>query len=73
MKNNVQSLLLLKNEIKTIQPITGSFLYYTRVLNCIILLVLNKIAYTQASTTEYTKEEFQQLMDYAATYLQIFV
>ena len=68
MTNNVQSPLLPKDEIKTIQSITGSFLYYARVLDCAMLPALNEIACTQALPTEYTKEECQQVMDYAATY-----
>ena len=68
MINNMQSLLLPKDEIKTIQLIIGSFLYYARALDCTILAVLNEIAYAQALLTEYTKEECQQLIDYIVTY-----
>jgi len=66
--NNVQSPLLPQNKIKTIQLITGSFLYCSRALDYTMLAVLNKIAYAQSSLTEYTKEECQQLIDYTATY-----
>ena len=55
----MHSLLLLKDEIKTIQLITGSFLYYVRVLDYTMLLVLNEIACAQVSPIEYTKEECQ--------------
>ena len=38
-----------------------------------MLPALNEISSTQAKPTEYTKEECQQLMDYAATYPNVYV
>ena len=38
-----------------------------------MLPALNEIACTQAKLTEYTKEECQQIMDYAATYPNVYV
>ena len=38
-----------------------------------MLTVLNDIGTTQAKPTEYTKQECQQLMDYAATYLDLII
>jgi len=73
MTSNNVSPFLPKDQIKTIQSITGSFLYYSRALDSTMLPALNEIASTQAAPTEYTKAECQQLMDYAATHPQIYV
>ena len=51
MARQDQSQLLLQGEIKNIQSITSSFLYYTRALDYTILLALNEIACTQAQLT----------------------
>ena len=68
-----ESKLLPKKDIKHIQSIVGTFLYHTRALNYLMLPALNKISYTQAKPTEYTREECQQIMDYAATYPNVYV
>jgi len=73
MVNNDKHKLLHNNEIKRIQSITGTFLYNARALNYTMLPALNEIACTQAKPTEYTKEECQQIMDYAATYPNVYV
>jgi hypothetical protein len=73
MSNNDESPFLPKDEIKTIQSTTGCFLRYARALDCTMLPALNEIASTQAAPTDRTKEECQQLMDYAATHPQVFV
>ena len=38
-----------------------------------MLPALNEIACTQAKPTEYTKEEYQQIIDYVATYPNLYV
>jgi len=65
--------LLPIKETKTIQSITGSFLYYARALDLTMLPGLNDIGRTQAKPTTGTKSECQQIMDYAATYPDIFI
>ena len=59
--------------IKPIQSTTVSLLYYARALDNTILTVLNEIAATQAKLTQRTQEECKQLLDYAATYLQVYM
>ena len=73
MVNDNKSNLLPSKEIKRIQSITGTFLYNARALHYTMLPALNEIACTQAKPTEYTKEECQQIMDYAATYPNVYV
>ena len=43
-------------------------LYYATALDSAILTAINDIGITQAKPTEYTREECQQILDYAATY-----
>ena len=59
--------------MKWIQSIIGSFLYYTRALNYTLLLAINEISSTQAKPTKFTEEECQQILDYIATYPNIFI
>ena len=73
MVDQRQSHFLPKEDIKTIQSITGTFLYYARALDSTMLPALNEIACTQAKPTQYTREECDQIMDYAATYPQVYV
>ena len=63
--------LLKKSETKTIQSITGSLLYHARALDSTMLPALNEISSTQAKPTTYTKDEYQQILDYSATYPNI--
>ena len=65
--------LLPPKQIKHIQSITGSFLYYARALDLTMLPALNEISSQQANPTELTKQKCQRLMDYAATYPDIFI
>ena len=65
--------LLPSNEIKHIQSITGSFLYYARALDSSMLPALNEIASSQAAPTVNTKAKCQRLMDYAATYPNMYI
>ena len=73
MTNNDQSQYLPKTDIKYIQSVAGTFLYNARALNYTMLLALNEISSTQAKPTTYTREECQQIMDYAATYPNVYV
>ena len=59
---------LPKSDIKHIQSIAGSFLYFARAMDYTMLVSLNDIGTTQAKPTEWTKAQCQQLMDYAATH-----
>ena len=73
LTTNDMTQLLPKKDIKPIQAITGTFLYNARAINYPMLPALNEISSTQAKPTEYTKEEYQQLIDYAATYPNVYV
>ena len=68
MAHDPQHKLLPKDKIRHIQSIAGSFLYYARAQDFTMLTALNDIGTSQAKPTEYTMQECQQLMDYAATY-----
>ena len=59
---------LSKQETKNIQSITSSLLYCARALDSTMLTALNDIGTAQAKSTEYAREECQQILDYAATY-----
>ena len=52
---------------------TGSHLYYGRVIDYTILPALNEIASEQAHPTQRTKEKAQRLMDYVNTYQHAFI
>ena len=60
--------MLPPNEIKHIQSVTGSFLFYGRAIDYTTLPALNEIASAQAKPRETTKKKAQQLMDYLHTY-----
>jgi hypothetical protein len=49
---------------KCIQQIVGSFLYYARAVDLTILMALSDIATQQATTTENTKKQVNQSLDY---------
>jgi hypothetical protein len=63
----------IPEKTKYIQSIAGSLLYYARVIDFNILTALNDIGTTQSKPTEYTLQECEQLLDYAATYPHIVV
>ena len=60
-------------EIKYIQVVVGTFLYYARALDNTMLTALNDIGSQQALPTEKVKQKVQQLLDYANTYNNVFV
>jgi hypothetical protein len=53
----------------TIQKVTGSVLYYARVVDPTVLMPLNDIATEQTKATEKTQAATNQLLDYLATHL----
>ena len=59
---------LPSHEIKTIQRIVGSFLYYARAVDNTLHTALNDIATSQASPTRKTKDATLMLMDYLHTH-----
>ena len=56
-----------------IQAIVGSLLYYARAIDSTLLPALNTIAASQASPTELTKTQCEQVLDYCATYPDVFI
>ena len=68
-----ESPLLPPNEIKHIQSVTGSFLFYGRAIDYTTLPALNEIASAQEKPRETTKKKAQQLMDYLHTYLNAYL
>jgi hypothetical protein len=55
-------------EIKEIQCIIGSILYYARAVAITILMALSSIASKQTSGTTNTMAKAKQLLDYVATH-----
>jgi hypothetical protein len=58
---------LSPNDIKEIQQIIGSILYYAWAVNITVLMSLNSIAIEQTKGTTNTMEKAKQLLDYLAT------
>jgi hypothetical protein len=54
--------------IKHVQRIIGSILYYARAVNLTVLLALSTIASTQVKGTQQTMAKTKQLLDYLATH-----
>jgi hypothetical protein len=59
--------LLNKEEAKYVQAVTGTLLYYARVIDNTILPALSAIATEQVKPTEKMKATIKQLLDYCAT------
>ena len=55
-------------QIKEIQRVIGSILYYARAVDITVLMALSSIAIEQANGTTSTMEKAKQLLDYLATY-----
>ncbi len=55
-------------EIKEIQRIVGSILYYSRAVNITVLMALSSIASEQMRGTTNTMAKAKQLLDYLATH-----
>jgi hypothetical protein len=58
---------LSKEDIKHVQWVIGSILYYARAVNLRVLMALSTIASEQAKGTESTMEKTKQLLDYLVT------
>jgi hypothetical protein len=64
---------LLDANIKHIQGVIGSILYYARAIDLTVLMALSTIASKQAHGTEITMQKTKQLLDYLATHLDVTV
>ncbi len=62
------SLKLSPKEIKVIQQVIGSILYYARAVDITVLMALSSIDIEQSNSTTNTMEKAKQLLDYIATY-----
>jgi hypothetical protein len=58
---------LSQEEIKEIQRIIGSILYYARAVDIIVLMALSSIAIDQTKGTANTMQKPKQFLDYLAT------
>jgi hypothetical protein len=54
-------------EIKQVQKIVGSILYYARAVDMTVLMALSTIASEQTNGTKRTLEKAYQVLDYLAT------
>ena len=59
---------LSADEIKRVQNIVGTLLYYARAVDCTLAAALSTISSQQANGTEATKKACHQLLDYVATH-----
>jgi hypothetical protein len=59
---------LSPEQIKEIQRVIGSILYYVRAVDITVLMALSSIAIEQANGTTSTMAKAKQLLDYLATY-----
>ena len=59
---------LNEKEIKQVQKIVGSILYYARAVDMTVLMALSTIASEQTKGTERTLEKAYQVLDYLATH-----
>ena len=60
---------LSKEDIRHVQSVIGSILYYARAVDLACLMALSTIASEQAKGTENTMLKTKQLLDYLATHL----
>ena len=59
---------LSKENKNNFQEVTGTLLYYSRVVDPTMLISLGSIAAHQANPVEQTMKKLKQLLDYAATH-----
>jgi hypothetical protein len=59
---------LLPEDIKQVQCVIRSILYYARAVNLTSLMALSTIASKQAKSTKLTMKKCRQLLDYLATH-----
>ena len=57
-----------EKEIKEVQKIVGSILYYARAVDMTVLMALSTIASEQTKGTEQMMEKALQVLDYLATH-----
>jgi len=57
-----------EKEIKAVQKIVGSILYYARAVDMTVLMALSTIANEQTKGTEQTMEKALQVPDYLTTH-----
>ncbi len=62
------SSLLSKEDIKQVQQVIGSILYYARAIDLTVLMALSTIASKQSKGTEQTMQKCKQLLDHLATH-----
>ena len=55
-------------EIKCVQNLVGTLLYYARAVDCTLAAALSTISSQQANGTEATKNAYNQLLNYVATH-----
>jgi hypothetical protein len=67
VKVDDDSPFLSTEEMKYVQAVTGTLLYYTRAVDMTILAALSSIATEQAKPTQETMKKVKQLLDYCAT------
>ena len=59
---------LTDKEIKQVQKIVGSIIYYGRAVDMTVLMMLSSIASEQTNGTEHTLEKAYQVLDYLASH-----
>ncbi len=59
---------LSKEEKTHVQEVIGTFLYYARCMDALMLLALGTLATQQASPTKNTMKKIKQFLDFAATH-----
>ncbi len=59
---------LFPKEIKEIQCVIGSILYYAQAVNITVLMLLSSIAIKRSKGSTNTMAKTKQLLDYLATY-----
>jgi hypothetical protein len=60
--------LLPQSALTRIQEITGTLLFYARVIDCTMLVVLGIVASNQSTGTHATAQALTQLLNYAAAH-----
>ena len=62
------SILLNKSEIKELQKVIGTFLFYSRAIDNTMAHALNTLASAQANGTQQTKKAMTHFLQYCATH-----
>ena len=65
--------LLIPENKKFVQEVTGTFLYYARVVNAKMLTSLGSITTQQASPTKNKMTNITQFLDYAASHPDVII